>query len=111
MIYHIVSKTDWQNAEHAEFYRGDTLDTEGFIHCSALSQVIDTANFIFQGRSDLLILSIDPNKLSAEVKYEDAGDGRLFPHIYGPMETAAVQAVTVFPCKADGMFELPKELG
>ena len=110
MIYHIVSKTDWQNAEYAEYYSGDTLDIEGFIHCSTIEQVIDTANFIFEGRTDLLILSIDPAKLSAEVKYEDGGDGRLFPHIYGPMETAAVLAVTAFPPNEDGTFELPEGL-
>jgi uncharacterized protein (DUF952 family) len=109
MIYHIVSKPDWEAAS-AEFYRGDTLDTEGFIHCSTIEQVIDTANFLFRDREDLLILGIDPEKLSAEVKYEDAGDGRLFPHIYGLMEKSAVVKVIDFPPEPDGSFGLPEAL-
>lgn len=107
MIYHIVSKTDWAEVGNSEVYRGDTLDTEGFIHCSTREQVLDTANFLFKGRHDLLLLKIDPEKLSAPLKYEDAGDRRLFPHIYGPMEVRAVVAVVDFPPGEDGMFELP----
>lgn len=110
MIYHIVSKSDWEAAAGGEFYRGDTLDTEGFIHCSTAEQVVDTANFLFRGREDLLLLAIDEALLSAEVRYEDAGDGRLFPHIYGPLEVAAVVWVVEFPPGPDGRFSLPEGL-
>jgi uncharacterized protein (DUF952 family) len=71
--------------------------------------VLDTANFLFKGRDDLLLLKIDPQKLSAPVKYEDVGDGRLFPHIYGPLDVSAVIAVVNFPPRDDGTFELPGE--
>jgi uncharacterized protein (DUF952 family) len=108
MIYHIISKSDWEAAAGGEFYRGDTLDTEGFIHCSTAEQVVDTANFLFRGREDLLLLEIDAARLSVEVKYEDAGDGRLFPHIYGPMEVDAVVRVIEFPHGSDGRFSLPE---
>ncbi len=109
MIYHIISKSDWEAAAEGEFYRGDTLDTEGFIHCSTAAQVVDTANFLFRGRENLL-LEIDEARLSAEVRYEDGGDGRLFPHIYGPLETAAVVRVIEFPPGPDGHFSLPEGL-
>ena len=109
MIYHIVSKSDWAAVGDATHYRGDTLDTEGFIHCSTLEQVLDTANFIFKGREDLVLLQIDPEKLRSPLKYEDAGDGRLFPHIYGPMEVESVMAVADFPPNPDGSFDLPGE--
>lgn len=110
MIYHIVSKTDWQAAENAETYQGDTLAAEGFIHCSTIVQVTEVAGRMFHGRTDLLILSIDPEKLSAPLKYEDGGDGRLFPHIYGPLEKEAVISVTEFPPQPDGTFSLPEDL-
>lgn len=111
MIYHIISRSDWEAIAGGEFYRGDTLDTEGFIHCSTAGQVVDTANFLFRGREDLLLLEIDEARLSAEVRYEDAGDGRLFPHIYGPLEVAAVVRVVEFPPGPDGRFTLPGEIG
>ena len=110
MIYHIISRSDWEEAAGGECYRGDTLDTEGFIHCSTAEQVVDTANILFSGHEDLLLLEIDEERLSAEVRYEDAGDGRLFPHIYSPMEIAAVVKVIDFPLEADGRFTLPTML-
>ena len=108
MIYHIVSKSDWAAVGELEYYRGDTLDTEGFIHCSTIEQVLDPANYLFKGRDDLLLLQIDPEKLSAPLKYEDGGDGCLFPHIYGSMEVSAVVNVVDFPPRADGTFALPE---
>lgn len=108
MIYHIVSKSDWKAAGASDTYEGDTLLTEGFIHCSTIEQVVDVANFMFAGRTDLLILTIDPAELSAEVKYEDGGDGRLFPHIYGSIEKEAVMDAVKFPPQEDGTFTLPE---
>lgn len=110
MIYHIVSKSAWEAAKAAEAYRGDTLETEGFIHCSTIEQVIDVANFRFAGRTDLLLLAVAPDKLSTPLKYEDSGDGRLFPHVYGPIEKDAIMNVVKFPLQPDGTFTLPPEI-
>jgi uncharacterized protein (DUF952 family) len=109
MIYHIVSKSDWTAVGESAYYCGENLDTEGFIHCSTIEQVPDTANYLFMGRQDLVLLQIDESKLKSELKYEDAGDGCLFPHIYGPMEVDAVVTVADFPPNPDGTFELPEE--
>jgi uncharacterized protein (DUF952 family) len=106
MIYHIVSRADWAEAA-GDLYRGDTLASEGFIHCSTAGQVADVANFRFAGREDLLLLHIDPDRLSAEVRYEDGGDGRLFPHIYGPLEKTAVVRVTEYRPGWNGKFGPP----
>jgi uncharacterized protein (DUF952 family) len=106
LIYHIVPRTDWESIS-GDLYRGDTLESEGFIHCSTAAQVADTANFLFAGREDLVLLQIDPARLTAEVRYEDGGDGRLFPHIYGPLEKSAVVRVTEFRPGEDGRFSFP----
>lgn len=105
MIYHIVPRVDWEAVLDAEDYRGDSLETEGFIHCSTLEQLLGVANHWFPGRDDLLLLKIDPSMLSAQIKYEDGGDGQLFPHVYGPIEKHAVVAVEDFPLGLDGCFE------
>ncbi len=107
MIYHIVSRADWENAAEAEVYRGDTLETEGFIHCSTREQLLYVANFWYPGQEDLLLLRIDPDRLSAQVKYEDGGDRRLFPHVYGPIEIRAVVGVVDFSPESDGRFLWP----
>jgi uncharacterized protein (DUF952 family) len=77
-------------------YEADTLATEGFIHCSEPHQVVDTANVLFRGRPDLVLLVIDPTRLDAPLRYEASKRGT-FPHIYGPLNVSAVTAVLDFP--------------
>ena len=105
MIYHIVPREDWEAVRDAEDYRGDSLETEGFIHCSTKEQLLGVANQWFPGRDDLLLLKVDPGKLSAQVKFEDGGNGQLFPHVYGLIEKHAVVAVEDFPLGLAGRFE------
>jgi uncharacterized protein (DUF952 family) len=109
VIFHIAKSQQWEEAKQLQSYRGDTLDSEGFIHCSTLPQVVRIANKIFFGQKGLLLLWIDSGKVQAEVKYESAA-GDLYPHIYGPLNVDAVLKVIKFESGADGKFELPEEL-
>jgi uncharacterized protein (DUF952 family) len=51
-------------------------------------------------------LVIDPARLTAPLKWEPSGDdlATLFPHIYGPIDRAAVQEVRAVRRAADGEF-------
>lgn len=108
MILHITTRTEWEQARAAGDYRADSLAAEGFIHCSTPEQVLGTANSLFRGRADLLLLVIDPSRLSAKLVYEDSYQtGMDFPHIYGPLNLDAVSDAVSFPPSPDGTFELP----
>lgn len=109
-ILHITKRTQWHRAQQAGIYRGDTLDTEGFIHCSTPQQVVRTANAFFRRQQELVLLVIDPAKLQSDLRYEPA-DQDLFPHIYGPLNLDAVIDVLPFPPQDDGTFKLPAPLG
>ena len=108
LILHICTGAAWEAAKPTGVYRAASLDTEGFIHCSTPSQAADTALRHFAGQDDLVLLSIDTDKVTAEIKYELAAHGGTFPHIYGPLDTAAVTDVTPFPRSPDGAFALPQ---
>lgn len=110
MIFHITSRAAWKEANPLGEYRGDTLESEGFIHTSQRDQLVRVANQRFQERFDLVLLVIDPSKLTSPLKYEDGGEGEMFPHIYGPLNMAAVTNVLPFPPNDEGNFDLPKEL-
>ena len=111
IIYHITRKTDWETARAAGAYAADSLATEGFIHCSTADQVIATANRLFRGRHDLVLLCIDTGRVNAEIRHENLeGGSNLFPHVYGALATAAVRAIHDFPPQTDGSFELPLTL-
>lgn len=108
MILHIVKKEAWEQAKQSGDYRGDTLESEGFIHCSKPDQVIEVADYAFQGTQDLILLVIDESLVANEIKYEDPGNNKLYPHIYGPLNIDAVIKTVDFPAKGDGTFSLPE---
>jgi len=110
MILHICSSDAWKAALNSGSYIGDTLLTEGFIHCSTKDQVIEVADYIFRGRAGLLLLLIDEAKVKEKIRYEDAGNGKLYPHIYGPLNLDAVMDAVEFPPRADGTFVLPSQV-
>jgi glutathione S-transferase len=109
-IYHVASERDWQDAVKAGEYRvstrGRTLEQEGFIHCSRAGQVAATANRFFRGATGLVLLTIDPERLRAELRYEAApGTDETFPHVYGPLDVDSVLHASPFVPRADGTFE------
>ena len=110
-ILHITKMRAWETAVAAGEYRADSLASEGFIHCSTVEQVLMPANAMFAGQTDLILLLIDPAKLTAELVYEDCYEsGHQFPHIYGPLNLDAVTGFVDFPPNPDGTFALPAEL-
>ena len=110
-ILHITTEAAWQTAVAAGEYRADSLETEGFIHCSTVAQVLMPANQMFAGQTDLILLTVDPAKLTARLVYEDCYEsGHQFPHIYGPLNLDAVTGFVAFPPNEDGSFSLPAAL-
>ena len=107
-ILHITRREDWETAVATPPYRADSLENEGFIHCSTAAQVLKPANEMFHGQTGLILLVIDPAKVQADIVYEDCYEtGQTFPHIYGPLNLDAVVKVVDFLPNADGTFSLP----
>jgi len=110
LILHIARSEQWREAMPAGIYRGDTLDSQGFIHCSTPRQVIGVANDLFKAQRGLVLLCIESDKVKAEIRYEGTGK-ELYPHIYGPLNIDAAIRVLGLEPNQDGKFQLPKEIG
>lgn len=111
MIVHAVKKAEWKKAKIEGIYKGDTLELEGFIHCSPIEKIVDVANYNFKGEKGLILLCIDEEKVISEIRWEDLYKaGRDYPHIYGKLNIDSVIRVFDFEPKEDGYFELPKGL-
>jgi uncharacterized protein (DUF952 family) len=110
VILHITTRQQWEEAEELGIYRGDTLDSDGFIHCSTVRQVVQVANTFFPGRSGLVLVCIDADRVAAEIRYEALESEESFPHIYGPLEVEAVSQVCDFEPGEDGTFSLPRQI-
>jgi uncharacterized protein (DUF952 family) len=108
-ILHITQRHEWATAKNLGTYRSNTLDSEGFIHCSTFAQVISSANRFFKGQTDLVILKIDVDRVTPEIRYEGADSNNLFPHIYGALNIDAVIGSIDLESNPDGSFILPPE--
>ena len=112
IIFHITKRDAWTRAKAEASYRTEMFPLEGFIHCSTADQVIQVANIRFRGQTELVLLSIDTDRVTAEIIYENLeGGSQLFPHIYGELNIDAVVQVAEFEPGADGHFTLPKGEG
>lgn len=109
-ILHITKRQQWEQAKNLGTYRADSLDSEGFIHCSRSTQILKVAKRFFDNQKELVLLFIDSEKVQAEIRYEPAEIGELFPHIYGELNIDAVYQVIDFEAGEDGLFELPQEV-
>jgi uncharacterized protein (DUF952 family) len=109
-ILHITSPEAWAAAQRTGRVSAPSLEDEGFIHCSTARQVVATADRIFAGQGDLLLLEVDPERLDAPLRFERATDvGDEFPHIYGTIPVAAVRRTLMLRERPTG-YTLPAEL-
>jgi uncharacterized protein (DUF952 family) len=112
-IFHITSEQSWEQAQRAGSYSSDTLDSEGFIHCSTTWQVMRIANRMYRGQSDLVLLTIDADKLQAPMRYERPTDNpytaQRFPHIYGPINLDAVIEASPLVPGENGLFSMKQD--
>ena len=100
-ILHIATAADWVDAIDAGEYRvstlGDTIEQEGFIHASTPEQVQPTASRFYAAVTDpLVVLVMRTEVLEAggvPIRFEDAGSGELFPHLYAALPVALVDEV------------------
>ena len=104
-IFHVATAADWRRTLESGSYTtstvGRTLEEEGFIHASRRDQVQGVFGRYYAGLGqDLVLLTIDPTRLTgAEVRVEAVGDDS-YPHVYGPINRSAV--VDVVPLDRRG---------
>lgn len=97
VLVHLCTPADWRAALSA----GALLPAGApFVHLSSPGQVSLPAGRLFSGRRDLVLLVVDPARLTDPVVEEPGvpGDpaGMRFPHLYGPLPAAAVVAVVPY---------------
>lgn len=98
MIYKLLATSEWAEAAARGRYDGSAVDhQDGYLHFSGRDQVVETAARYFAGHADLTLLTVDPDRLGAALRWEPSRGGALFPHLYGPLPIEAVIAVDALP--------------
>ncbi len=102
-ILHLCQAESWHNSQAFGEYRAESLEREGFIHCSLPEQISDVAKRFYKRVPDLVVLYIDTSKLAPEVRWEKSGD-TYYPHVYGAINLDAVMGVTSLHPDRDGAY-------
>ncbi len=113
-IWHLAVRSHWEAArtagEYAVSTRGMNLDEVGFIHASLPHQLPAVAEFVYSDEdAPLCVLVLDTQLIEAagtEVRFEDGGDGELYPHVYGAIDPAWVISVRSAHFDEDGRLEV-----
>lgn len=110
MIYHIVKKKEFRNSQKEGQYYPESLEKEGYIHCSTSNEIEKTANTHFKGQHSLYLLIIDELRVKEEIRYQEVEDRKeKMPHIIGPLNIDAILDKIVLTPDKNGEFEIKVE--
>ena len=111
VLLHLIEPAQWRAALADGAVRPPSLADVGFVHLSTPDQVHIPAEALFPGRRDLVLLVVDPARLTDPVRFEDGvpphPDGLRFPHLYGTLPVSAV--IAVVPYRPPTPLRLPTE--
>ena len=107
-IAKVAKREEWETGKSTGHYTPPTLETEGFIRCTPIEEAAGVANYHYPGRTDLLLLYIDTDRLKSELRFNhDPYEDVSWPMIHGPLNIdAVVREVDLLP-DAQGRFSLP----
>jgi len=91
LIFKIVPRLEWDAG--TDFYAGSAHDrADGFLHLSTGPQLAETLRLYYRGQPDLLLVAVDADAVSADLKFEYAPSrGEDFPHLFAPLPRSAVR--------------------
>jgi uncharacterized protein (DUF952 family) len=93
LIYHVTLPANWAKYQDRPSYQTESLQTDGFIHCSYAGQLPGVLKRYFSKVDRVIVLAIDTEKLRSKLLAETSTGGETFPHIYGRLNHDAVVSV------------------
>jgi len=104
VTYHLVPVDAWAATDPNEPYAAASLAVEGFIHCTdGMVEMVATANRHYRGDPRaFLVLTVDLDASGSPWRIEDQRG--IYPHVFGPIDRAAIVAVVPALRAGDGRF-------
>ena len=108
LTFHLVPVEAWATADADRPFAAASLADEGFIHCTdGMAEMVATANRHYrEDPRGFLILTVDLDRAGSPWRIED--ERGIYPHVFGPIDRAAVIRAVPAPRADDGEF-LPFE--
>ena len=108
-IYKILNIHECEKLRNSDYFFGTEKDIiDGFIHFSKKDQLIGTLNKFYKNQKNLMLLKISSLNLD-NLKWENASDGQIFPHLYSKLNTQNILVEYQIKDDLDGKFILPTD--
>jgi uncharacterized protein (DUF952 family) len=106
LTYHLTPRAWWDAADPDAPLRAPSLESEGFIHCTdGAAEMVATANRHYAAEPGaFVVLTVDLDRITSTWSVDDPD--RIYPHIFGPIDRAAIVAVVDAPRDPHGTFLL-----
>lgn len=101
---HLVPEARWTAHDPATPYTPERYEEEGFIHCTDGDEaMVAVANRFYRADTrPFLLLTVDLDRTGSPWRFDDASG--IYPHVYGPIDPAAVLVVRRLERGGDGAF-------
>ena len=102
--FHLTPAAWWNQADPSAPLGAPSLATEGFIHCTTgAAEMVATANRHYRNDAgEFVLLTVDLDRVTSPWRVEDPGG--IYPHIFGPIDRAAIVDVRPITRDVDGAF-------
>lgn len=111
LVYKVLRRPEWTATQAGGVFSGSPADArDGFIHLSAAHQVRGVCERHFAGEDDLIVLTLEVDRLGPALKWEISHKGEPYPHLYGTLPLALVSAVAEIRRGEDGRLTFPPEI-
>lgn len=110
IMYKILHKDDWAEAETVGVFKGAGIDLQdGFIHFSTAAQAKETASAYFSGQEGLVLVAVETEGFmkNDQLKWEASRGGAKFPHLFATLDPKKILWVKDLPVGVDGSHQFP----
>ncbi len=106
-VYKLLTGGDWKAASANGVTSAGIDETDGYVHLSTRSQVVETARLHFAGAEGVRLLRFAVADLPP-LTWEESRGGQMFPHLYAPLEVSRADAVWQLLPGPDGALLFPE---
>jgi uncharacterized protein (DUF952 family) len=109
-IYKVLTAGQYASARAGGPVEAPVDVADGYVHFSTAAQLQATLSKWFKGQTGCVLLAFDAGDFGADLRWEAARGGDLFPHVYGQVDASQTVAIWQLDTGPDGAPIAPSDI-